>query len=149
VNIELKELLRTEIDILEKAENILKHSLELCRVNKASEPQNIEDLDKLESLTARFARLSDILIQKFLRLIDEIDLENSGTVRDRINRAEKKGAIDSAESMIEIRVLRNQIAHEYLPEEVLSIFRKVLEVTPVLIRECELAKKYALKLLNS
>ena len=30
-----------------------------------------------------------MIIQKILRLFDELDLEESGTVRDRINRAGK------------------------------------------------------------
>jgi hypothetical protein len=149
MNLELKSIMKKEIDMLEKAENILKHSLELCKNLKKSDSYGIEELDLLESLTARFARLSDILIQKFLRLIDEIELENSGTVRDRINRAEKKGAIKSADNLIKIRVLRNQISHDYLPEEVISIFSAVLELAPVLMKECESAKKYALRILNN
>jgi uncharacterized protein YutE (UPF0331/DUF86 family) len=149
MNAELRSFLRTEIDMLEKAEEILYHSLDLCKDLKISESYSIEELDLLESLTARFARLSDILIQKFLRLIDEIELENSGTVRDRINRAEKKGAIESADCLIKIRVLRNQISHEYLPEEVMSIFSAVLELAPALMKECETAKKYALGILKN
>lgn len=147
MNADLREILKSEIEILEKAENVLKHSLDKCRNIEVKNTYNVEEMDLLESLTARFARLSDILIQKILRLLDEIELESSGTVRDRINRAEKKGAIINAEKLIEIRVLRNQIAHEYLHEEVISIFGKVLESAPLLINDCELAKKYTLKLL--
>jgi len=149
MNIGLKTLLRSEIEILEKAENVLEHSLKLCKNIKISDTYGIEDLDQLESLTARFARLSDILIQKFLRLIDEIELESPGTVRDRINKAEKKGAIENAERLIKIRVLRNQISHDYLPEEVISIFSAVLELSPALMKECEAAKKYAFRILNT
>ena len=39
------------------------------------------ELEHFESLTGRFARLSDLLIQKIFRLIDQLDLEDLGTVR--------------------------------------------------------------------
>lgn len=145
---DLKVVLKSEIEILEKAGNVLKHSLDKCSNIKVKETYSEEEMDLLELLTARFARLSDILIQKILRLLDEIELESSGTVRDRINRAAKKGAVINAEKLIEIRVLRNQIAHEYLPEEVVLIFGKVLESAPLLLNDCELAQKYALRILN-
>ena len=44
-------------------------------------------------MTSRFARLSDIIIQKIFRLIESLELEEPGTVRDRINQAEKWGII--------------------------------------------------------
>ena len=81
-------------------------------------------------MTSRFARLSDLLIQKIFRLIEQIDLEPGGTVRDRINKAEKKGLINSADDFVKIRILRNNIAHEYLPEEIRALFEKVLKYTP-------------------
>ena len=48
---------------------------------------NWETLKDIETLTARFARLSDIFVQKFLRLIDTLELTNEGSIIDRINRA--------------------------------------------------------------
>ena len=63
----------------------------------------------LALLSARFARVSDILVQKIFRLIDILDLEDSGTVLDRINRAEKKDLVGSAREFIEIRELRNRV----------------------------------------
>ncbi len=56
------------------------------------------------------ARLSDLLIQKLFRPIDQPE-DESGTIRDRINRAEKKGLIAAVAKFIEIRELRNQIAY--------------------------------------
>ncbi|WOG25526.1 hypothetical protein [Endozoicomonas sp. 8E] len=77
--------------------------------------------------------MSDILIQKIFRLVDELDLESPGTVRDRINRAEKKALIDSAREFVMIRELRNAIAHEYEDEALSKIHQEVLRLTPVLL----------------
>ena len=49
-----------------------------------------EELERLESLSSRFARLSDLLTQKIMRLIDELELTPDGTLLDRIQRAETR-----------------------------------------------------------
>ena len=69
--------------------------------------------------------------------MDAIDLEDGGTVRDRINRAEKKGYIQSAETLVRIRMLRNEIAHEYKAETILEIFENVLLLTPEILKMTE------------
>ena len=72
--------------------------------------------------------------QKVLRYFDVLDLDETGTVRDRINRAEKKGVIENAETFIQIRLLRREIAHEYKPDAIFAIFESVLELTPILLK---------------
>ncbi len=144
---ELKELLKQELELFYRAADILNHSYNDCKKIGIKKSYDNAELDKLEALTSRFARLSDILIQRVLRLIDRIDLEDEGTVRDRINRAEKKGAIQNAEQLIGVRVLRNNIAHEYLPEELMIIYEKVLELTPLLLDNCNDVKDYCEKYL--
>jgi hypothetical protein len=89
--------------------------------------------------------LSDILIQKIFRLVDELDLDSHGTIRDRINRAEKKELIVSSDIFIEIRMIRNEIAHEYLPEAIHDIFGKVLALTPHLLEGVERTIRYCKK----
>ena len=93
-------------------------------------------------LTGRFARLADLLVQKIFRLIDRMDLEDQGTIRDRINRAEKKGLIASAEQFILIKELRNTIAHEYDPVATQQIFLNVLAFCPLLFDSVDRVKKY-------
>lgn len=143
----LLRLLKKELQLVAGAAAVLAYSFEKCSEIGVRSDYSYDDLDRFESLTSRFARLSDILIQKMFRLVDEIDLENSGTVRDRINRAEKKGLIGSADVFIEIRMLRNDIAHEYLPEAIRDIYRRVLEMTPDLLDSVKRVKKYGEQLL--
>ena len=134
-------LLEKQLLQMNKAADGLAWSLQRCQ------PLVVDSLDaegeeKFETLTARFARMSDILIQKVFRLVDELDLESPGTVRDRINRAEKKGLIDSARDFIVIRELRNAIAHEYEEEALAKIHREVLRLAPLLLSTPEKIERY-------
>ncbi len=145
MNEELLQLLKQQLTLLDNAANVLRFSEDKCQAIGIKEQYTPDELDRFESLTNRFARLCDILLQKIFRLIDEIDLDMQGTLRDRINRAETKGVIKSAEQFINCRVLRNEIAHEYMPEDVLVIFKKVLEITPYLLESVEIVKTYCEK----
>ncbi len=127
---QLELLLQRELQILADARKTVLYSFEKCAAIGIKASYSPEELESFESFTGRFARLSDILIQKLFRLIDELDLETSGTVRDRINRAEKKNLIVSSDIFVEIRMVRNEIAHEYLPEAIHDLFGKVLALTP-------------------
>ena len=87
---------------LDKAAAQLTRSLNQCAALEKKMTRSEDEEDKLEALGSRFARMSDMLVQQVFRLIDEIDLDSTGTVRDRINRAEKKGLISSAREFIDI-----------------------------------------------
>ena len=91
--------------------------------------------DRLESLTARFARLSDLLVQQVFRIEDAVEGYDEGTPVDRLNRAEKRGWIDSAETWRDIRALRNRISHQYAEEVWLGIVRDAWRYAPLLV-EC-------------
>lgn len=136
-------ILQKELKLLVDATDVLLYSFDKCSRIGLKQAYQPEELESFESFTGRFARLSDILIQKIFRLIDEIDLETQGTVRDRINRAEKKELIGSSETFVEIRLVRNDIAHEYLPEAIHETFAKVLELTPALLDSVERVKAYS------
>lgn len=121
------------------------YSFNKCTAIAIKETYEPEELESFESFTGRFARLSDILIQKIFRLVDELDLDSQGTIRDRINRAEKKELIDSSDVFVEIRMVRNDIAHEYLPEAIHDMFGKVLNLTPHLLDSVERTIMYCKK----
>jgi uncharacterized protein YutE (UPF0331/DUF86 family) len=92
-----------------------------------------EELERLESLSSRFARLSDLLVQKIMRVIDELELISGGTMLDRIQRAEKRNWVDSASELLQIRELRNLIAHEYAADKMAEIYQAVAVLTPTLL----------------
>jgi len=75
-----------------------------------------DDLEKLETLAARFSRSIDILINKFLRSLDIAELEDVSRKLDIVIRAEKRGFVENYEELIELKNLRNELAHEYIEE---------------------------------
>jgi len=66
-------------------------------------------------------------MKKIFRYIDEIELELNNSVIDRINSAEKRGLISSAEIWMNIRNIRNQIAHEYSNLQLNEIYSNVMK----------------------
>ena len=141
---DLKSLLQEEIRLLEDAAGVLKYSLDQCNSIGLKEAYTTGELTEFEALTARFSRLSDLLIRKVFRALDEFELEEPGTIRDRINRAEKRNLVKTTEDLIKIRILRNEIVHEYLPETMQGLFKEVLSLTPVLLEIAGNTVDYAL-----
>ena len=137
------EALIQELNELDKAGEVLAYSFKKCSKVGIKADLSNDELESFEALTSRFARLSDIIIQKIFRYFDVLDLEDSGTVRDRINRAEKKGIIESAEEFIELRLLRNEIAHEYKSDTIYDIFERVTFLTPTLLKSVERIFSYS------
>jgi len=138
-------LLNSQFLLMEKSRDKLEQSFHQCQNIPLT--SKLIDVDEIafEALTARFSRLSDYLMQRLFRTLDVIELDDSGTLRDRINRAEKKGWVTSADDFIEIRTLRNIIAHEYGDEEVKIIYKKVLQFTPMLLAACQNISEYIQK----
>lgn len=126
------ELLQEELAGLQHAADHLAHSMERCRDLIGREALQLDELERLESLTSRFARLADLLVQRIFRLADEIELTSAGSLLDRIYRAEKRGWGNAAD-LIKIRELRNLIAHEYATEKLPEIHAAVAAMSQTLL----------------
>lgn len=123
----------------------LNRSYSQCKKITQNSKFSDDDFDKLENLTSRFARVTDILIHKIYRAIDIVELKQPGSLIDTINNAEKKHLIDSVEQARTLKDIRNEIAHEYILEDQQSIFNEVLQETIQLIKLSEKAIDYAEK----
>ncbi|MEI8312270.1 MAG: hypothetical protein WCH98_16070 [Verrucomicrobiota bacterium] len=126
----------------------MSRSLKRCQKAAGKSGLSPADLDAFEALTSRFARLSDMILQKLFRGLDRIELEDSGTLLDALNRAEKRGLIDSVAAFREIRELRNEIAHEYAQEELSELFEGVLQYSPALLEIVRRAGDYCRRYLS-
>jgi hypothetical protein len=113
------------IDWLERA---LKKS-ETVDVDRLSE----EDIEKIEVLFSRFSRSTDMLINRVLRGIDLLELEDIGTKLDVVIRAEKRGFVESFRELIALKDLRNELAYEYLGEWFVNKLPEVVEASKRLI----------------
>ncbi len=101
-----------------------------------SKENDAELLESWESLAARFARVSDIFMSKFIRTrVLSADPAFRGELRDFIDQGEKIGLISSADKWMEIRELRNKIAHEYTQESLAELFADLLKASPFIVSE--------------
>ena len=98
-------------------------------------------------MASRFARLSDLLTQRVMRLADDIELESAGSLLDRIHRAEKRGWVEADGQLVRIRELRNLIAHEYADEKLADIYRAVFQLAPALLAAVPRVAVWAQRLL--
>ena len=102
----------------------------------SAEPQgekkefDLEQRESFEALTSRFARASDILTQKVLKTLFILLQENTKTIIDVAKLLEKQTVLESADDLLNVRELRNQIAHEYLESNVKALFFDVLRYVP-------------------
>lgn len=87
-----------------------------------------------------------MLTQKTLRLIDAAELEEEGSLLDRIHRAERRGLTQTDGTLGDIRDLRIQIAHEYSARDLVRIFSDVLAFTPVLLQIVQNTVSYCSRL---
>jgi uncharacterized protein YutE (UPF0331/DUF86 family) len=135
---------------LTQAADTLRYTYQRCLSIGEKETYSEEEEERLEALTSKFARLSDMIVKQAVKVICMLDLEEAPeTIRDTINRAEKKGLIASAEKFIEIRHLRNDIAHEYAGVRIREVYRGALNFTPQLLDAVPRIKAYMERSLTS
>lgn len=135
------EELKKDFNRLERSIDILQYSLNQCKTIEMRSDYSLEELDKLENLTSRFARTSDIYTQKIMKGIILILREEAKTFIDKVNLFEKLEIAD-AEDIKFIRDLRNEISHEYKLEDITEIFDAVLEYSVKLIEIIKKTKEY-------
>jgi hypothetical protein len=135
----ITELLQSEWELLTAAVNTLELSIRKCQSIGLKEIYTFEELESFDSLTSKFNRTSDIFTQKVLRSVWMLLHESFVPFIDMMNKSEKMLILRSADQMIGIRDLRNQIAHEYIPEAIRDLVPEVIELTSQLtenINEC-------------
>jgi hypothetical protein len=98
---------------------------------------NFEEQESFDSLSSKFARTSDIYSQRILKTIFLLLRENPKSFIDKANLAEKLEILSSADSLIIVRDLRNEIVHEYVSSELARIYTEVLRQYPHLIEAIE------------
>lgn len=107
---------------------------------------NPEVLERYEALTARFARLQDLLIHPF-RAIARIEIEDERAERvpDLLALMEKRGIVRDASAWRAMREVRNRIAHDYTgdPTKLKVLLARVHEYAGVLLETVRDLRQYA------
>lgn len=140
----LREQLREGVSHLEQAIEHLVSSHRRCsRSRPARGRLSPSQLESWEAFSARFARASDLLIQKVFTTVFRLLKEPPATIIDRIQRAEKPGLIMNADLLLEIRDVRNQIAHEYAEEDLIEVFKSARQLAPAMRRAVAQTQAFA------
>ncbi len=143
---ERKEIFCQNLKLLNKTIYWLKRSLQ--RVEDAGNFENPseEQLEIIEALMNRYSRAVDILINKVLRSLDYLELEETSRKLDIVIRAEKREFVKDYNILIEMKDLRNELAHEYLEERLRERLEEVIEKSKNLLEVADKINRYAQKL---
>jgi len=132
---ERREIFCENLKLFNKSIFWLKRSLQRVKSIENFEKLTEEQLEIIETLMNRYSRAVDILINKVLRSLDYLELEESSRKLDIVIRAEKRSFVKDYNILIEMKDLRNELAHEYLEErlrdrleEVMSKSRELVEI---------------------
>jgi len=122
------------IEMLTKSAGRLKYSYsKVQQIDLDKEDFTEEELETIESLCSRFARISDILLQKAFRFLDIYEFDGYDfPVPKRITLAERRKLIPSTETFKYIRELRNEVAHNYATDYYIELFKEIFKYTPTL-----------------
>lgn len=72
--------------------------------------------ERLDAFVSRFGRLQDTVGDKLLPALLAAQAEKLGSAIENLDRAEKLGLIESADTWLVMRKLRNQIVHEHIED---------------------------------
>jgi hypothetical protein len=138
----LEDLLNLNWNLLNQALPSFERSLVKCRDIDFSPPISFESEESLDALSSKYSRVSDIYTQKVIKTLLFLLREDAPTFLDRMNLCEKLGIIPSAVELIAIRDLRNIIAHEYLSENLVEIYREIIQLSNNLINSITLTGSF-------
>jgi hypothetical protein len=139
------EVLRTNLDGFSASLVWLRRSYKRCTDIGIKTNYTEVEFDHFENLTSRYARTTDLLVNKVLRSLDAVEFVAGGTLIDVVNRTEQRGIIDSVSEIRTIKDLRNEIAHEYEIGDLRELFDAVLQTVPKLLAISERTIAYCEK----
>lgn len=127
----------------------LRYSLEQIGPADQWALDNEETLVGLDALSARFARLQDLLAAPF-RALAYLEMQEKKAERfpDLLAFMEKLGIVAAAENWETLRKARNDIAHQYYsdPEELRELYQIVVNGSSELLRAVSALETYAAQL---
>jgi len=139
---DIRAVLRENLEGMRKSLAWLKRSHEKCSRIGVKQRYLEDEFDDFENMSNRDARTLDVIVNKVFRSIDAVELEDGGTLLDVVNRAEKRGIVDSAERVRGLKDLRNDIVHEYETDDLPALFPQTLEAIPELFAIAEETETY-------
>lgn len=96
--------------------------------------ENDELAERVDAFVARFGRLQDSIGDKLLPAFLKLMQEAPGAMLENLDRAERLGLLESADTWVAVRKLRNRMIHEYVkdPGELADALNAAHEHIPLL-----------------
>jgi hypothetical protein len=138
------QLLKEEWNLLEISVLTLRRSVDKCRSISGKTAYSFEEEESFDSLTSKFSRTSDLFTQKIIRTIWTLLHEPFVPFIDLANKCDKMEIIHSSDDLIDIRDLRNQIAHEYIPSAIHELIPEVLLLANSLMQNIDTCRVFLL-----
>ena len=135
-----KELVLKSFSDLERAVFLLKSSLDAYKPYDPSKEYSPEEMEYYDSLSFRFEKAVELALSFFKSLEIYLFGEQSDTLRTRLLRLQKAGYVDDVDFWISARILRNKIAHAYLPEELKDIYDNIVKLGKKIIEKVQSVK---------
>jgi hypothetical protein len=137
-----KELISKQSSDVEKTKTLLKASVDKYVPYDANHIYTPDELEYYDSLAFRFEKCVEITINFFRTLELFLYAKQSDTLRDRLLVMQQIEIIEDLDFWMEARLLRNKIAHAYLPEEIKDIYQEIFDSSKTIFTTIERMRKY-------
>lgn len=141
-----KNLLLQEFEDLKRAISLLKESIKKFNPYNTEKKYTPDELEYYDSLSFRFEKSVELILTFFKGLELFLYSKVSDTLRDRLLIMQKLNIVDAIDFWMEARLLRNKIAHTYVPEELKDIYNEIFEKSQVIFKSIDTIEKYLTKI---
>lgn len=137
-----KDLMSRQFSDIEKARTLLRASIDKFVPYDADHIYTPGELEYYDSLSFRFEKCVELTINFFRTLELFLYARQSDTLRDRLLVMQKLEIVESIDFWMTARLLRNKIAHAYLPGEIKDIYQEIFNSSKKIYVTIERIKKY-------
>ncbi|WP_280550588.1 MULTISPECIES: hypothetical protein [unclassified Halomonas] len=142
-------ILEEQLKVAERMHHHLQRSWEAIQDDLPMEAAQVSELDddaidRMDLFLSRFGKLQDFMAGKLFRALSRASLEDTDqdvSLLDTLNRMEKFGVLHTIDDWLEVRLLRNAFAHEYLTDsqaiaENINQAARLYDLLPQTLQRC-------------
>lgn len=137
-----KDLISEEFKELQRAIILLRASVKKFKPYRVRKTYTPAEMEYYDSLSFRFEKTVELFLHFFKGLESFLFGKVSDTLRDRLFAMQKLDLIDTIDFWIEARLLRNKVAHDYLPEQLKDIYNEIHNKSKSIIKNTVKIEKY-------
>ena len=120
-----KDLIFKQFNDLKKASALLQSAVDKYEPYDLEHIYSADELEFYDALSFRFEKCVELILNFFRTMELFFESRQSDTLRDRLLLMQKFEIVEDIDSWMEARLLRNKIAHAYLPEEIKDIYQEI------------------------